>query len=163
MPTNTYIPLATITLPSNQTTVTFSNIPSTLNGATLKDLILITNGKVGGNSNMVFYFNSDTGNGTSTWSVGNGAGPGSGTIGFVFAGTWNANQESNAITQIMDFSATDKQKICLTRSNQTADQGVWEVGSRWASNTAITSITIDPTGSNTITSGSTLSLYGIAG
>jgi hypothetical protein len=92
--------------------------------------------------------------------VGSGSGSSS-TIGFMFAGTWNANQDSNAIVQIMDYSATDKHKTSLVRSNQPSDQGAWAIANRWASNTAVNSITIDPTGSNTITSGTTLALYGV--
>ncbi len=156
MATNTYTPLANITLGSSPTTVTFSNIPNTY-----RDLILVINGRVGANSNMVFFYNADSSNGTAVWMTGNGSTASSSTIGFMFAGTWNANQDSNAIVQIMDYSATDKHKTSLVRSNQPSDQGAWAIANRWASNTAVNSITIDPTGSNTITSGTTLALYGV--
>ena len=153
-----YIALATTTLSSATAFVTFSSIP-----ATYRDLILVINGRVGANSNMIFYYNSDQNNGTSVWMQGPGSGSGSSSsIGFMFAGTWNANQDSNAIIQIMDYAQTDKHKTALVRSNQAADTGTWALANRWASTNAITSVIIDPTGGNTLTAGTTLSLYGVA-
>ncbi len=152
-----YVALATVTLGSAAATVTFSSIP-----ATYRDLILVINGRVGANSNMVFYYNSDQNNGSAVWMTGNGSSASSSTINFMFAGTWNANQDSNAIIQIMDYAQTDKHKTALVRSNQPADTGTWALANRWASTNAITSVIIDPTGGNTMTAGTTLSLYGVA-
>jgi hypothetical protein len=157
-----YIALATTTLGSGASSVTFSSIPTSVNGVALRDLILVINGKVGANSNMIFYYNSDQSNGTSVWMQGNGSSASSSSIGFMFAGTWNANQDSNAIIQIMDYAQTDKHKTALVRGNQAADTGAWALANRWASTSAITSVIIDPTGGNTLSAGTTLSLYGVA-
>jgi hypothetical protein len=68
---------------------------------------------------------------------------------------------SNSITQIMDYSATDKHKTTLVRSNNAADATEAMTG-RYASTTAVTSIEIGLDGSLSFASGSTFSLYGVA-
>ena len=68
MPTATYIPLATLTLTGTDTIIDFQNIPSTY-----KDLILVINGSVNANSNLVFYYDNDSANGTAVWMTGNGS------------------------------------------------------------------------------------------
>lgn len=71
-------------------------------------------------------------------------------IGFGLAG--------QSLTQIMDYSVTDKHKTILTRFDY-ASNGTNARALRWANTSAITSITLD---SNTYPAGFTVALYGIA-
>jgi hypothetical protein len=155
-----YIALATTTLSSATTFVTFSSIPSSVNGVALRDLILVINGRVNANSNMVFYYNSDQSNGSSVWMQGNGSSASSSSIGFMFAGTWNANQDSNAIVQIMDYSATDKHKTALVRWDDAGANTV-AVAGRWANTAAINKIGLTIDDASSFSSTSTFSLYGV--
>jgi hypothetical protein len=65
------------------------------------------------------------------------------------------------IVQIMDYSATDKHKTSLARSNR-ADSGVDASAIRWANTAAINSITLLQTNGRTLEAGATIALYGIA-
>ena len=69
----------------------------------------------------------------------------------------------NNITQIMDYSATDKHKTLLSRTNINNDTypGASATAGRWASTAAITSILLFPSSGSWLT-GSTFALYGIA-
>jgi hypothetical protein len=59
----------------------------------------------------------------------------------------------------MDYSATDKHKTYLSRSNN-ADNGTTALTGRWANTSAITTVAISSqTGS--IRTGTSISLYGI--
>jgi hypothetical protein len=59
----------------------------------------------------------------------------------------------------MDYSATDKHKTVLVRSNA-ASTGVEAIAQRWASTAAITSILVFPS-TGSWAAGGTFSLYGI--
>jgi len=79
---------------------------------------------------------------------------------------WIDTEKSTFISSIMDYSATDKHKTVISRFNRvggdaTSADGTGAVAVRWADTSAITSIVIFPT-ANTLASGSTFSLYGIA-
>jgi hypothetical protein len=151
-----YIPLATVTLSSTTQSVTFSNIP-----ATYRDLIFIYNGTVSSGAFARIRFNSDGGfNYSNVQLYGSGSAvssslPGNGdNIEFAeFQATHNS-----AIVQIMDYSATDKHKTVLGRSDNAISNVQLKAG-RWANTAAIT--TIQVLASNML-SGTTLSLYGIS-
>jgi hypothetical protein len=161
MPTNTYTALATITIAVTDTEIVFASIP-----ATYRDLVLVVSGQsTAANANMQARFNSDAGSnyswvfmggdGSSTFS-----GTGSGT-----SGDWGnfPNAQSVSVFQIMDYSATDKHKTTLVRSNTTATYAI-AYANRWANTAAITSISLTVSGvANMFAAGTTLSLFGIAG
>jgi hypothetical protein len=153
MPTPTYTPLATVTLGSAASSVTFSSIP-----ATYRDLILVFEGTVASGAFARIQFNSDTASNYSNVLIKNN---GSALItgdNIAFAelqATYN-----NAIGQIMDYSATDKHKTVLTRSNQPTGHVIASAG-RWANTAAITSIRLFVSAGNYST-GSRFDLYGIA-
>lgn len=162
MPTNTYTALATITLALPDAEVVFSSIP-----ATYRDLILVGSGTASVSQiDIGARFNSDTGSnytqvamfGVSDNSVGSSAS----TETYFGIGRFSG---SRAIfrTQFLDYSATDKHKTVLTRYD---DQTVVTVAraARWASTTAINSISLFNSGGNgqVFAIGSTFSLYGIA-
>jgi hypothetical protein len=163
MPTNTYTPLATVTLGGSDSEIVFSSIP-----ATYRDLILVINGKasVPGADSAVMRFNSDTGsNYSNVRMVGTGSSATSyaDTAAFAYIGIpTNSSTAFSIITQIMDYSATDKHKTLLSRHGQ-ADGWVTAHAGRWANTTAITSVSVlVPTGSTwTYQTGMTMSLYGV--
>ena len=164
MPTSTYVALATETLSGTATDVTFSSIP-----ATYRDLILVFAGE-GTNTvqNTYLRFNSDTGSNYSNVDMqGNGSSASSvsaTTTGawFLITGETLGQEQSNAISQIMDYSATDKHTTLLTRANSNNPTGatVDATASRWANTSAVTSVQVFVT-SGSFAAGCTFSLYGI--
>lgn len=156
MPTNTYTALATITLTGSDSSIDFSNIPSSF-----RDLVIVWQGTTTNNTDTVVSVNGDT---TNTYPNVQMFGSGTTAVGtsFTRTGAYFAYAASgtlgNAIMQIMDYSATDKHKSFITRYNvlETA-----ATASRWASNTAISSLSVRAT-SFSFAAGSTFSLYGIA-
>lgn len=155
MPTPTYIALATFTAAGTETGVTFSNIPNTY-----RDLVLQGN-VIGNTANGVFSlaYNGDSANRTGVRMWGNGSG--TGTSDLPTDGINSATIGSGVgslIVEILDYSATDKHKTNLVRSN---DAGVILMAgaNRWASLSPITSIAL--TSNRTFQSGMTLTLYGI--
>jgi len=147
-----YIPLATVTLGSSAASVTFSSIP-----ATYRDLILASSFNLTAGGNPTISFNGDTGaNYSRVYMLGNGSSAISGAdTSRQFAQAIPGLITSN-ITQIMDYSATDKHKTFLVRDNNTTD-GTTAFAFRWANTAAITSINI----SASLAAGVTISLYGV--
>jgi hypothetical protein len=163
MGTPTYIALATTTLTSNTSTVTFGSIPSGF-----RDLVVVINTKTNtaGPDSMGIRFNGDTGsNYSNVRVVGNSSGTSSysdtTSVAYIGVAASSSNPLS-VILHIMDYSATDKHKTILSRGSQ-GDGWVTLHSGRWANTAAITSLTITPpAGSSwTMSTGGTLSLYGI--
>jgi hypothetical protein len=153
MPTATYIALATTTLTTTTSSVTFSSIP-----ATYRDLVLIAAGSVDTDRGANIQFNNDTGTNYSiVFMFGQGTSAnseqytGQTSIGF---GAFQPNGIN--IHHIMDYSATDKHKTVLGRR----DTNTYTLAGagRWASTSAITSIKFNSTN---MQSGTVLTLYGI--
>lgn len=163
MGTPTYIALATTTLASNTSTVTFGSIPSGY-----RDLIVVINTKTNtaGPDSMGVRFNADTGsNYSNVRMVGSSGGVSSysDTTSVAYIGVpASSSNPLSVILHIMDYSATDKHKTILSRGSQ-GDGWVTLHSGRWANTAAITSLTITPPpGSSwTMSTGGTLSLYGI--
>ena len=154
--TDTYRPLATVTLGSSASSVTFSSIP-----ATYRDLIVVVAGTTNATHNVGMRFNGDTGSNYFVVTMsGNGSTTNSFTLtdSFALAGQLTTTQ-GNFVNQIMDYSATDKHKTVLARSNNPAAEVRANI-SRWANTAALTSIAISNAG--TFSSGTTFNLYGIA-
>jgi len=156
MPTPTYRPLATVTLGSSTSAVTFSSIPGTY-----RDLILVLDGTASVGINGSVYFNSDTtaANYPYLRMTGNGSTASSNSgnnIWFDFQ-----TSKSMAVIQIMDYSATDKHKTSLSRWNNPASV-IGATAIRWTNTAAVTSLQVkDTNNSATFASGSTFSLYGV--
>jgi len=164
LPTTTYTALANITLGSTAATVTFTSIP-----ATYRDLVLVYNGTVETGATTGIRFNGDTGsnyNEVVMYGVGSGSGTSTATANLTGL---NVGYPGTGITQIrvqiMDYSATDKHKTTLSRSDNSAIV-VAALAGRWASTSAITSITFrnseSQSGIYDFNAGSTFALYGIA-
>jgi hypothetical protein len=157
MATPTYTPIASITLGSSASSVTFSSI-----SADYRDLIFVWTGTQSVADDFRIYLNSDTGTNYSfvrarADGTDDSSESGSGESGLkVAAGTFGST--SSVIVQLMDYSATDKHKTALVRSNS---NNVAMLASRWADTSAITSVKAE-TESGNFSVGSTFSIYGIA-
>jgi hypothetical protein len=163
MPTPTYTPLATVTLGTAASSVTFSSIP-----ATYRDLILVVNATTSADGIPSVRFNGDTGSnyllvgmrGTNT------TGSFSGTL--TKADLMDNGAETNSPffvqMQIMDYSATDKHKTSLVRSgtllNDNGTSGVYASAHRFSSTSAVTSMSVNTAAGN-FNAGSTFNLYGV--
>jgi hypothetical protein len=161
MPTPTYDLIASNVLGSAVSSVTFSSISSSY-----RDLILVINSAASAGVYINLRFNSDTGS-NYYWSV--MGGDGSATIStsdsmvdrlrIGYSSYPSSGNNSLQIAQIMDYSATDKHKTVLSRGNQAAT-GVDAVAGRWASTSAINSVTA-LLGSGTFSVGGSFYLYGL--
>jgi len=158
MPIPTYTALATVTLGSTTSSVTFGSIP-----ATYRDLVLIVDCKhisTGGIA-VIMRFNGDSSNYSRVLMYGDGSSVASLTSTELVAQFNDNTNNSIGVSDIMDYSATDKHKTILTKTNWPSSGGfVTAQAQRWASTSAITSINVFYSGTN-IASGSTFSLYGV--
>jgi hypothetical protein len=152
---STYEPIATQTLGSATSTITFSSIPSTYT-----DLVLVIDGTMataGGNQIRV---NGDTATNYSTTVL---YGDGSAAYSFGVNNNNNAaslymnTAQSNALIHFMNYSNTTTYKTILSRSN--SNEFVSARVALWRSTAAINSITI--LSANNYNTGSTFTLYGI--
>lgn len=162
----TYISLATITLTGSDGSITFSSIPQSY-----RSLVLVCNFQNSGNGSASrLQLNADSGaNYSGVWMTGTGSSTGAGsesgqTSARIFgASVGPSNAFSNVATlHFVDYSATNKHKTVLTRYGSASTE-TQATASRWASTSAITSITIFDILGQTYQAGSTFSLYGIAG
>jgi hypothetical protein len=156
MPTSTYTPLATVTLGSSASSVTFSSIP-----ATYRDLILVFSGVGASGFDIRWRANGDTGSNYSLIQAGAGATTG-GSFSNSLTGSGGAagvagTTASTTITQFIDYSATDKHKTSVGRGKIGSDF-LHMTASRYASTLAITSLTLF---GGTFNTGSTFNLYGV--
>ena len=168
---STYEPIATNTLGSDTSTVTFSSIPSTYT-----DLRIVASVRVA--SASIDYFsmrlNSDTAaNYSLTYLQGFGLTASSsrfsslsqGIIGWATSNTEPANQFNFLTVDLMNYSNSTTNKTYLTRSNDATNRVYSEVG-LYRSTSAISSIVFGTWGAgtfgaNNIKAGSTFTLYGI--
>ena len=154
--TPTYIPLATTTLASVASSVTFGSIP-----ATYRDLILVVNAQASADSLAFIEFNSDTtaGNYYFVYTLGNASTGVSGSGDAFPLMPFNSTTYSQTMVQVMDYSASDKHKTSLVRDSESGGVVVMRAV-RWANTAPITSLKFK-TGSGNSAVGSTFSLYGI--
>ena len=157
---STYTPIATQTLGSTVSSVTFSSIPSTYT-----DLVLVCSPLTTAGAAVQIRFNSDTGtNYSRTFINGNGSSAGSQQASNLDQNSISysgANTTPYAvITQFMNYSNTTTNKTYLSRSNSASDEVITYVG-LWRSTAAISTILLFPSSSGSFTSGSTFTLYGI--
>jgi hypothetical protein len=153
---STYEPIATTTVGSATSTITFSSIPSTYT-----DLILVFNGaSTTNNQNFGLRYNSDsTGSYSYTMVYGDGSsaasiGTASDTQSFV-GNTGTAN--CTTIAQVMNYSNATTYKTALSRTQN--GSYVLAYVTTWRNTSAINRI--DAISTNTFISGSTFTLYGI--
>jgi hypothetical protein len=158
----TYTTIATQTLGSAASSVTFSSIPGTYT-----DLVLVFDGKMATGEALMLQVNSDTGSNYSATFI-----TGDGSTAF---STRNSNQtkmnlnnlgsgktnQFTTLVQLQNYSNTTTYKTILSRTANASDEAGAIVG-LWRSTSAITSITLLGNNSANIASGTVISLYGIA-
>jgi hypothetical protein len=167
---SSYIPIASQTLASSASSVTFSSIPTELDGKTLRDLVLVMQPKrIGSEGNWRITFNGDTNYndnyfGVTMWGTGSSSGSSlpSGNNYKLNLDPQNYGDTYMYLTSILDFAATDKHKTFLNRMNDGNTQ-VLAGAYRWANTSAITTLKLHFFSDSLINSGSTFSLYGIEG
>ena len=153
----TYEPIATTTLGSISSSVTFSSIPSTYTD--LYVVSIFTSASTGVSLRM--QYNSDTGNNYSTTSI---AGSGSaatssretGTTS-IYLGFLNSTSPMQTRTQIQNYSNSTTFKTSLNRKDQSDTFVEGNVG-LWRNTAAITQINLSGI---SFAVGSTFTLYGI--
>lgn len=154
----TYEPIASQTLGTAVTTVTFSDIP-----ATFTDLVLVANIRGSVAAYPQILVNGSAANLSRTSMTGNGSTASSFRSSdnyIVGAVNWNAGDSAfTTITHIFGYSNTTTFKTLLTRVSN-ASIGVEAVVNTWRSTSAITSFAYYASSGN-LAVGSTLSLYGI--
>ena len=155
----TYEPIATTTLGSATSGVTFNSIPSTYT-----DLILITNAKNDNNGGIKIRFNNDSGSNYSYTRIqGDGSSPSSDRttnsdgieFGYLIAGNWAMN-----IIQIQNYSNSTTYKTLINEAKcGNANPNATVFVELWRSTSAINKIQID--NSQQFQTGSTFTLYGV--
>ena len=163
MATPTYTLLDSSVLTSEVATVTFSSIPSTY-----RDLVVIAvcsptvyagdfaikfNGDTGTNYNWVFM------NGSA--SVTSGAQSGVSRLKLQGQSDPQADDVNFVKIDILDYAQTDKHKSLLSRFNSTDGGAVVATAGRWASTSAINSLTFYMQDGDNFNIGGTFYLYGI--
>jgi hypothetical protein len=152
-----YTPIATTTLGSAQSSVTFSGISQTYT-----DLVLVINGSSSASGTAIVTYNSDSGsNYSNTGLNGNGSSASSFRLTsntyLVLGEMYNYN--CTLINQIQNYSNTTTFKTSLGRANSASNFVQTNVG-LWRSTSAVSSLQLYVSGANW-NSGSTFSLYGI--
>jgi len=162
MATPTYTLIDSTTLTSSASSVTFSSI-----SGSYRDLVLVIE-ITGGNGDFYprLQYNNDTGSNYSYVEMqGNGSSVnsyyGTSETGIQLNGAYASIGNTAFYTvNIFDYSATDKHKTSLSRSNR-ANQIVNAMAQRWANTSAISTIKIYSANGNTMASGGKVYLYGI--
>jgi hypothetical protein len=168
---STYTPIATTTLSSGATSVTFSSISNTYT-----DLIIVGQCGVSNNDYLTFRVGNgsvDTGSNYShTFLEGNGSSASSGrqsNISKIYAGStssiMNNSLNYSFYINLMNYANTTTNKTFLNRiaNNNSSFPGTTANVGLWRSTSAINIVTIAPDTNDgrTLISGSTFTLYGI--
>jgi len=158
MATPTYIAIASITLGSSASSITFSSIPQDY-----RDLVLVLDGSTTVTTNVDITINADTASNYSFVTMeGDGSSPNSNSNSDnnrLTVGTSFDTEQGTIILQFMDYSATDKHKTFLERFSN-VNHGAMAAAFRYANISAITSVEIFTSGGS-FNTGTTLALYGI--
>ena len=141
----TYEPLATTTLGSNQTSVTFNSF----SGYT--DLVLVANVKATNGTTGRWFkvvLNSDTGSNYSiTYIQGNGSSATSGRYSNrsdgCFMGLTNSTNYIPIIINFENYANATTYKTMISRSSAVSSDGVMSCVGLWRSTSAITSISVN--------------------
>jgi hypothetical protein len=164
---STYEPIATTTLSSATSSVTFSSI-----SGSYTDLILVFEGTSSAVDSLFARVNSDTAsNYSATEFRGDGSTPGASrfsNISYLYLGynvSMDSTNRANAIIHFMNYSNSTTYKTVLSRFNRAGGSsypGTAVYVNLWRSTSAITSIQMIDYGGGSFSVGSTFTLYGIA-
>lgn len=155
----TYTQIATTTLGSAQSSVTFSSI-----SGSYTDLILVGSLNTSAALDYWYRLNGDTGtNHSNTRLIGNGStassSRGTNSDRTYINAVGSTTGQHQFIIHLLNYSNTTTYKTQLVRFDNAGQESNARVG-LWRSTSAITTILIQ-TDSSTFTSGSTFTLYGI--
>jgi hypothetical protein len=152
----TYEPIATTTLGSAASSVTFSSI-----SAAYTDIVMVFNGSLSVGSGLTFQVNGATSGFSDTFLIGYGSSASSGRDSNVTSSFFGdiGTTNSTAILNFMNYSNTTTFKTVLSRGSA-AGNGVSASVGLYRSTSAVTEIKILAPSGN-ITTGSTFTLYGI--
>jgi hypothetical protein len=172
MATPTYDVIATTTLTSAATSITFSSLDQSYRDIIISARTRRTSTAAG---ETVYYFNNDTANNYSWLTMRGGAGTSiictvQSAIGTIRPSTGVGDPTADfyeTILQVFDYSQTNKHKSGILQSgNSTASATTNSIQShafRYATNTAITTINIGRVDGGSLDLGTTVTIYGIAG
>lgn len=156
-----YTPIATTTLGSSQSSVTFNS----LSGYT--DLVLVAQtGAATGDYQLLMRFNSDTGtnyNWSQYWGPSGGTSQSSeNATNQTYLDLQSASSTIGhiVIAHIMNYSNTTTNKPVISRAFDANNNRTYTSAMLWRSTSAITSILVYPSAGNLAT-GSVLTIYGI--
>jgi hypothetical protein len=163
---SSYIPIASQTLTSAASTVTFSSIPTALNGKTLRDLVFVTELQPSTTATLRLIINAD-GGAKYNWVLmrGLGSSPQSENAGgFSQFNIINLDptfsKDIFATFTFFDYAQTNKHKSILSTSKNSELTQAHAM--RFADTAAINQIALNASSGN-LAVGSTFSLYGIEG
>ena len=161
----TYEPIATTSVSSPTTTITFSGIP---NSYTDLRIVLLAKGDQAGLQYAMRYNSVSTTTYSRTFLSGNGTTASSGRSSSASAvslhpnaGISNANDMAVIEVDIFDYTSSQN-KTCLAKDNEDMNGSGWTnclVG-LWRDSSAITAVSLIASGGN-FAAGSTASIYGI--
>lgn len=168
-PIRTYTALATTTLSSSASSVTFSSI-----SGSYRDLVIVANYKKAdantGGYFLMLQFNGSTSSAVYSyvrmWGENSSGYSTSGTLSGIFAGLApsGGNVWCMARSQILDYSASDKHTTVLSRADwddALVDENAYATACRWAVTDVVTSVKVLLSGGQSFDTGTTISLYGI--
>ena len=167
MPTNTYTPIASVTLSDTASQVVFSGLPQTF-----RDLIIIGHGRTN-RANLgdlyVIRFNGSTTNYPRVVAYGNGsifASFSDATLNEIRPYALSGATASSGVfgfmkMQIFDYSQTNKEKTVLINEDAAAGNDVSMSAYRWTNTAAINSISLAPLLGTTFSVGSTFTVFGV--
>lgn len=159
MPT-TYNKIATTTLSSAQSTVTFTSVDQSYT-----DLVVVVSGIMssGGTAGIILYFNNDTG---TTYSADQLDGNGSSGACYrdtnsngMNLGILSGGNQGNTIFHIMNYSNSTTNKSVLARGNNGTGYVRLAIGC-WRNTAAINRLDFNNP-STTFASGTTFTIYGV--
>ncbi len=162
--TVTFDSIATTTLGSASSPITFTSIPSTYTD--LRLVLVFNTGGASGNTNARITFNSDTGtNYSKTTLRGDGASATSTratSASFIDIGQATSVNWAMSTMDIFSYAgSTNKTTLTENNSDINGSGNVYREVALWRSNSAITSITITSSSANNFATGTTATLYGI--
>lgn len=168
-PNGAFDALATTTLSSATSSVTFAGIPQGYKHLQIRVIGRTTNSEV----NLAIKFNSDGGNNyDGHYLYGDGGTAGAGVlavptgppfVGRISPSSAGANVFGSAVIDILDYASTDKNKTVRSLSgyDNNGSGSVFFISNLWMNTSAISSIEISVTGTNSLAQYSQFALYGV--
>ena len=174
--TNSYESIATVTVTTAVSSISFSSIPSTFKHLQIRGIARSANaaaaeqGKLqmnGDTSASNYAFHSLKGNGSAASAEGYGTGVVAGVAGVfrITANTAGSNIFGVTVVDILDYTNTNKYKTVriLTGQDQNGSGDIQFNSGLWLNTAAVTSLTLTMQGSGNFMQYSSFALYGIKG